>query len=430
MPDQYTETLARIKSHRLPGLELGDSHVHPHYGGYSILNVPASICGWLGAPQLGRAPLDQQITGALADEYQNVILILMDALSLERFTRWEEAGLLPVWSELVQRGVFSPLTSITPSTTAAALTSLWTGSSAAEHGIVGYEMWLKEYGMVINSILHSPMSFKGEANSLSRAGFDPETFIKPEVLGTHLSRHGVEVYAYQHHSITGSGLSRMLLQEVNRQPFRTQSDLWVNARSVLEDNPDQRKYIWIYWGEVDYMSHNYGPDDERTISEFTRFSSTLEQLFLSQLSASPRKDTLLILLADHGQIKSQPDPHYDLSNHPNLVRRLHIMPTGENRLVSLFPRPGQGEAVREYIERTWPHQFLFLDPTFAVECGLFGPGEPHPRLYDRLGDLIVISLGESYLWWSPKADHLFGRHGGLSADEMLVPFLAAELSAL
>jgi predicted AlkP superfamily pyrophosphatase or phosphodiesterase len=427
MPDQYAETLSRIESHHLPGLELGDGHVHPHYGGYSILNVPASICGWLGAPQLGAAPLDERITKSLAEEYQNVILILMDALSLKSFSRWVEAGLVPAWSDLLKQGIFNPLTSILPSTTAAALTSLWTGSSAAEHGIVGYEMWLKEYGMVINSILYSPMSFKGETGSLARTGFDPETFIKPGLLGTHLSNHGIQAYAFQHHSISGSGLSRMILQDVNRQPFRTQSDLWVNLRRVLEENPDQRKYIWLYWGEVDYMSHNYGPDDERTISEFSRFSATLDNLFLGRLSPAARIDTLLILLADHGQIKSRPNPHYDLSNHPNLVSRLHIMPTGENRLMSLFPRPGQSEAVREYIERTWPHQFLFLEPSFAVECGLFGPGELHPRLFDRLGDLIVIARGQSYLWWSPKADHLLGRHGGLSADEMLVPFLAAEL---
>ena len=175
------------------------------------------------------------------------------------------------------------------------------------------------------------------------------------------------------------------------------------------------------------MSHNYGPDDERTIGEFATFSSAFGELFLSQLIPSARKDTLLILLADHGQIVSQPDAYFDLSNHPDLVRRLHIMPTGENRLLSLFPRPGQTEALREYIDRAWPGQFMCLDASIAVECGLFGPGEPHPGLYDRLGDLIVISLGESYLWWSSKADHLLGRHGGLSADEMLVPFLAVEL---
>jgi hypothetical protein len=104
-----------------------------------------------------------------------------------------------------------------------------------------------------------------------------------------------------------------------------------------------------------------------------------------------------------------------------------MMPTGENRLAYLFLRPGQGEAAREYIDRTWPEQFSFLDPIFAVESGLFGPGEFHSRLYDRLGDLIIVSKSEAYLWWSVKPDHLLGRHGGLSADEMLIPFLAVEL---
>ena len=230
MTDEYTVALAKIQSHQLPGLELGDGQIYPHYRGYSILNVPSSICGWLGAPRLGAIPLDPQITISLADEYQNVILILMDALSLRRFTQWAGAGVIPVWSELIEQGVYTPLTSITPSTTAAALTSLWTGSSAVEHGIVGYEMWLKEYGMVINSIFHSPMSFEGKAGSLGSTGFDPNTFINATRLGSHLSKHGIQAYAFQHHSISGSGLSRMLLQDVNRQPFRTQSDLWVNAR--------------------------------------------------------------------------------------------------------------------------------------------------------------------------------------------------------
>ena len=427
MDVQHTDALKRIESHHLPGLELGAGQIHPSYEGYSILNVPSSICTWLGAPQIGLAPLDQQITNFLAEEYQNVILLLMDALSLRRFADWVEAGLLPVWTEMVQQGVFSPLTSIAPSTTAAALTSLWTASSPAEHGIVGYEMWLKEYGMVINSILHSPMSFTGDTGSLVRAGFDPNTFVQQVRLGSHLTRHDVQAYSFQHHSIANSGLSEMVQQEVRKQPFRTQSDLWVSVRNLLEQKTREKKFIWVYWGEFDYMSHNYGPGSERTMAEFANFSSTFQDLFINQLNPAARENTLLILLADHGQIRSQPDAHYDLRNHPNLVRRLHIMPTGENRLVSLFPRPGQIEAVREYIDRTWPQQFIFLDPSFAVESGLFGPGTPHPGLYDRLGDLLVIARDEAYLWWSPKPDHLLGRHGGLSADEMLVPFLAVSL---
>jgi predicted AlkP superfamily pyrophosphatase or phosphodiesterase len=371
--------------------------------------------------------LAAQYTQAIGTSYQKVILILIDALGLERLLSLVKAGSLPVWEKLAERGILAPLTSIAPSTTASALSSLWTGTGVAEHGIVGYEMWLKEYGMVVNAILHAPMSFQGDVGSLPKAGFNPKTFLEPNLLGTHLTDHGIQVYAFQHHSITRSGLSQMLLQDVSVRPFRTQSDLWVNARSVLENTPQNRKFIWIYWGEVDYLSHNYGPDDDRTISELVNFSISFEHLFLNQLKPEIKSNTLLLMMADHGQIKTQPDPHYDLRNHPNLVRRLHMMPTGENRLAYLFLRPGQGEAAREYIDRTWPEQFSFLDPIFAVESGLFGPGEFHSRLYDRLGDLIIVSKSEAYLWWSVKPDHLLGRHGGLSADEMLIPFLAVEL---
>jgi hypothetical protein len=62
-----------------------------------------------------------------------------------------------------------------------------------------------------------------------------------------------------------------------------------------------------------------------------------------------------------------------------------------------------------------------------VECGLFGPGEKHPRLLERLGDLLIVAKGHAYLWWSASEDHLLGRHGGLSPEEMLVPFLAVRL---
>ncbi len=427
MPDLTPKLIPALKSHRLPGLELDGDLVYPDYYGRSLLNVPSSICDWLGAPMLGAEPLDFQYTQAFKTRYQNVILILIDALGLEKLLTILEAGNLPVWRKLTERGLLAPLTSIAPSTTASALSSLWTGTGVAEHGIVGYEIWLKEYGMVVNAILHAPMSYQGDVGSLQKAGFNPETFLVPKRLGTHLTDFGIQVYAFQHHSITRSGLSQMLLQDVSVNPFRTQSDLWVNARSVLEKFPGSRKFIWVYWGEVDYLSHNYGPDDDRTISELVNFSTSFEFLFLNRLKPEIKRDTLLLMMADHGQIKTQPDPHYDLSNHPSLVRRLHMMPTGENRLAYLFIRPGQGEAAREYIERTWPDQFSFLDPIFAVESGLFGPGKLHSQLYDRLGDLIVVSKGEAFLWWSAKTDHLLGRHGGLSADEMLIPFVAVEL---
>jgi hypothetical protein len=81
----------------------------------------------------------------------------------------------------------------------------------------------------------------------------------------------------------------------------------------------------------------------------------------------------------------------------------------------------------DYLNRTWPDQFTLVDPATAVASGLFGPGQPHPRLLDRLGDMIAAARGSAYWWWGDKENRLHGRHGGLSPDEMLVPLLAGRL---
>jgi predicted AlkP superfamily pyrophosphatase or phosphodiesterase len=427
MTDLTSDLLPPLSATCLPGLELGDGFLLPDYAGGSVLNLPSSLCGWLDAPPLGARPLYASLTSPFERSYRRVILILVDALALHRLQRWMGDGTAPVWQRLANQGQLAALTSITPSTTSAALTSLWTGRSPAEHGVVGYELWLKEYGIVTNMILHAPITYQNDVGSLSKAGFKPEAYLPFTTLGPHLASHGIRSYALQHRSIIRSGLSQMFFKDVEVQGFNTYSDLWVNLRHVVERQPAERQYIWVYTGEIDHFSHFYHPDDERTAAEFAAFSLGFERLFLNRLSPAERKDTLVLLSADHGMVATRKDPQHDIANHPDLTRLLHIMPTGEHRLMYLFTRPGQAEAVRAYYDQAWPGQFTFIDPTHAVEAGLFGPGQMHPRLLDRLGDAIVAARGQSYLWWADKENILVGRHGGLGAEEMIVPLLMCEL---
>ena len=105
MPDLTPALLPGLRSHRLSALDLGDEFVYPDYFGRSILNLPTSICTWLGVPELGAGPLHPDILAPLGDGYQNVILILMDALSLRRLTQLIAEGILPLWEKLADAGV-------------------------------------------------------------------------------------------------------------------------------------------------------------------------------------------------------------------------------------------------------------------------------------------------------------------------------------
>ena len=427
MPDLTSQLLPQIENHQLPGLDLPPEFIAPKYDGTSILNIPDSICQWLDIPNIGEGPLRPEILSGLGSSARRVILILMDALALHRLRNWIESGNTPVWGNMLQDGLLAPLTSISPSTTSAALTTLWTGRSPAAHGILGYEVWLKEYGMIANMILHAPMTFRGDVDSLSKAGFDPQKFLPLPTLGPHLRQHGIKPYSFQHRSIAHSGLSQMFQRATEIYGFQSASDLWISIRQLIENRPNERQYIWTYWGEVDGLSHFFGPDDERVSAEFSQFSAAFEQFFISKLSSELRKDTLVILTADHGQIHTPLVANNALKNHPRLNQQLHITPTGENRMSYLYLRPGSEQAVRAYLDENWAEGFTIIKREQALSAGLFGPGQQHFGLQDRIGDLIAFAHGNNYLWWAEKDDFMLGRHGGLHREEMLVPFLAVRL---
>jgi hypothetical protein len=426
MHDFRDEFLPRLTTPKLAGLDLGVETIQPSYEGQSLLNFPASLCRWFGAPALPHHPLDIPRLDDLAESARQIVVILIDAVSLERFCRWIERTDTDFLSLLNEACLF-PITSTAPSTTSAALTTLWTGRSPAEHGILGYELFLKEYGLVANMISHSPASFEGRSGLLYQAGFDPERALPVPTLGPHLSNAQIEVFALLSKSIYNSGLSRMHYPSVQMYGFRTTSDLWIQARQLAELRLDRPRLIWIYHGDVDTCSHLHGPDSEQAETEFLSFLNILYRAFLSRLSPTTRRQTLLLLLADHGQISTAKNPHFDLNNHPGLVNRLHLLPTGESRFTYLYPRPGQLEAVTEYFELTWPGMFRLLPSQKALEMGLFGPGKPAQVTHSRIGDTISIAMRDSYLWWSPKPNPLLGRHGGLSDQEMLVPLFAMRL---
>jgi hypothetical protein len=58
--------------------------------------------------------------------------------------------------------------------------------------------------------------------------------------------------------------------------------------------------------------------------------------------------------------------------------------------------------------------------------GWFGPGEPHPRLAERIGDVALVMNGRTTVKdWTPgepRHRHV-GHHGGTSDDEMLIPLI-------
>ena len=425
MHDFTPQLLPRLREQRLAGLELDSDFIYPDYTGTTLANLPAGICTWLDVPTLGGlpplAPAWMEALGA-SPQVDHVVLLLVDGLGLDWFQHALEQGAGPGWASVMKEAVLTPLTSIVPSTTTSALTTLWTGVPTAQHGITGYEMWLKEYGMVSNMIALSPTAFRGESGALRRAGVQPEAFLPVPTLGPHLKAHGVQVQAVMHQSLAHSALSSMHLREVKVVPYLTQSDLWVTLAAQALAPPAARTYTYIYFGNVDELEHRFGPEDERVQLEFEMFGLMLERFLARRVRGSSGK-TLFLITADHGHMGTPRSASFELRRHAGLSDCLSMKPSGENRLAYLYLRPGREEQLRQYVARTWPGQFSLLPAAQALESGLFGPPPHHPAIAERLGDLILFSHGSAYWWWADHDNGMLGRHGGLTPTEMLVPLI-------
>ena len=428
--DLAAEFERRIREHRL--LELaeffrGEEFVMPHYGGLSIANLPATMAGLLGRKlEAAEPPLPARAWSDLSGGVRRVVWVILDAVGYRHFRRLLEAG-DTVWSRLAQEGTLVPLTSIFPSTTMAAMSSFWTGRAPGGHGFLGRKLFLPEFG-VLADMIRLTLATRGRPGSLLEWGWQPETFLPAPGLVQQLAAQGVETVAHLYAPHVGSGLARLFLRGVSQvQGFINYSDMWINVRDTLVQHRGEPLLVNAYWSGTDDVAHRYGPDDERFQAAVRQMARSFDADFWASLPRAARQGTVLIVIADHGQIETPPERAVHLGQHPALKEMLLLPPAAEPRASYLYVRRGQAEAVRAYVAEHLAEEFLLLDMDRAVAAGLFGPTEMSAALRARLGDALLLARNDSRLIAEGATAKQRGEHGSLSPEEMLVPLLMARL---
>ena len=104
----------------------------PAFGGPCLAGVVPGLLAHLSGAE---PALASWMPETLAEASQ-IVLLVIDGLGAEQLR--ERADMAPVLSA----GTGGPITSVAPSTTACALTTLVTGRVPAEHGVVGYRVAL------------------------------------------------------------------------------------------------------------------------------------------------------------------------------------------------------------------------------------------------------------------------------------------------
>ncbi len=213
---------------------LPSEFVWPRYEGRCVGNLAQTAAGLLGAELPGALPaLDTDILDGLTDGVKRVVLLVMDAMGWLQLQRVMAQHDDLVFHSLADKGRLVPITTTFLSTTNSVLSTIWSGHPPLEHGLLGFELYLREWMMAVEAIGFSSVH-ELFSNTLLRWGFEPEEFLAVPSVGQVLGPQGVSTVSVIHKNFTTTPLSRMHFRgadEVRGHSYA--SDLWVTLRQAL-----------------------------------------------------------------------------------------------------------------------------------------------------------------------------------------------------
>jgi hypothetical protein len=360
--------------------------VRPAYGGAALTSIIPTLVG--GQPARDSAEwLPPALTGASA-----VVLLVLDGLGWNALET--HRAVLPRLGSLEG----GPITTVVPSTTAAALTSLSTGLAPSQHGVVGFRMRIDG----------------GVLNVLSWRRADGRHAPDPFSVQRHAAFAGRPIPVITKSEFSTTGFTEAHLRGVRFIGWRAVSTLVEHARRLVDAG---ERFVYSYYPGVDSVAHQFGLFDEYFREELVFVDDLVGRL----LDALPRS-AALVVTSDHGQVHFGREGQIELHAVAPLVEAY----AGDGRFRYLYARRGAvnelcAQARREFGDLAW-----VWSREQVLDEGWLGPGPVTGGVRRRIGD-VVLAARDPVAFVDPnlpaEADLLAG-HGSITPDEMLIPFVA------
>jgi hypothetical protein len=371
---------------------VAEQPILPDYLGPNVRGIVPALLGpadWSALPSWFPEPIRH------ADQ---VVLLILDGLGWDQFQSHAEH--LPVLNALQGRAI----TTVAPTTTATALSSIATGLTPGEHGLIGYRMLVK--GEVINVLRWMGDHKEGQ-------GGDRRRSLPPREIQPFQPFMGVEVPVISPSELEGSAFTEAHLRGSRPVGYRAQSAIAVEVRRQLAAG---ERLVYAYYGSIDKTAH------ERGFGEYYEAElRTADRLVGDVLDVLPAGAALLVT-ADHGQVEVG-----DRVIHPSPdLLAMVVMQSGEGRFRwwhtgRVPPDEVCKAAIDVYGDVAW-----VVTREQTLDEGWFGPTVA-PPVAARLGDVAILAR-EPVSFYDPLdagAFPLVCRHGSLTSAEVLVPLLAS-----
>ena len=363
-----------------------DQPIFPDYSGANVRAIVPTLLapnrsadrGWMPGP---------------VREARQVVVLVLDGLGWEQFVEFGE--------HMPTLGTFEggPITTVVPSTTATALTSITTGLTPGEHGLVGYRMDVG--GEILNVLRWSTEAGDARRKHEPRR-MQPFTPFMGEPVPV-VTKADFERTAFTEAHLRGGRLVG----------WRAASSVAVTVGQLLRAG---EPLIYAYYDGIDKIAH------ERGFGPFYEAELQSADDVVEQVRAQLTDDAALLVTADHGQVDVGTNTRDLAADVAKLTRNL----SGEGRFRWLHARPGGGDELLAAALASHGDVAWVMSRQELIDGGWFG-SVVSPPIAARFGDVALITKAPiSFVDAADSGPYpLVCRHGSLTSAEMLVPLLAA-----
>lgn len=377
--------------------------VLPDYGDSGLFALARGIRNWLNVRDVAPPFVPPGGSGA-------VVLLVIDGLGdtlLHRFADRSSALL----AHRSRR-----LTSVFPSTTASAVTSLLTGLSPAVHGLTGWHIHDRRFGGVL-----APLPLHRRGGGPLRGAFLLQRLFPYASMHARALRPAVMVSP---EDIAFSPFSRRHARGARIRPYQGLAQLAGAIDDEVRLLEGTGGLVHAYYASFDGVCHRYGCHSDEARRRF----AALDAFFADLLDRLAGSGADVIVTADHGFIDAPDEKRIRLERHPAFQSMLASPLFGERRTAFCNVRPGAEAEVAAYAREHFAGKAVLLPSERLLRAGLFGPGRMHRRLPERVGTHALLleagwTISDRVAGEVPPT--MIGVHGGLSPDEMWVPLIQA-----
>lgn len=359
----------------------------------NIINITSSLAKFLDVQSCvpSFSYLDKRLENIKKNNNFKIVFIIFDGL-----------GSYPLKKNLnkkafLRKNQIATLSSVFPSTTTNATTTMLTNKYPLEHGWLGWNLYFAEIDQVIDLFL--------DVNDYTKMPIE-RGFVRKKLPTLPFYKDTKSSYqiktiapSYWYDGLKGADF---ICDDLD--------DYFITIKKLLSNEGNE--FLYVYCPEPDHTMHLNGVTHPKTKELIAEINQKIEDLAINS------KDTLFIITADHGQIDV--DGYIDFYLDEELLKQLEHPFSLEARAVSLKIKPEYQKSFPSFFRKKYHHDFILYSVSYLVKKGYFGPNiTPYQAL---LGDFLAVCKTNKVVRFNEKASYHLGHHGSLT-KEMQVPLI-------